>query len=155
METITWYCIHFNDLTNTQLYALLQLRAEVFVVEQNCPYNDCDGKDHVSWHVLGYDSVGELVAVSRIVPKGVAYPNEPSIGRVLAAQKVRKTGMGKWLMEKSRQYCEGIFGRTDIRIGAQSYLLHFYGNLGYVSTGKNYLEDGIPHTEMVYHALPI
>ncbi len=148
---LTWQCLHFADLSVTQLYAILRLRQEVFVVEQNCAYLDADNKDLSSFHLLGYDADG-LVAYCRLLPKRLAYSDldDVSIGRVLSAARVRGTGAGHELMRKAIAQLPVLFGENlRVRIGAQSYLLAFYGSLGFVSTGKNYMEDDIPHTEMV------
>ena len=126
------------------------LRQEVFVVEQNCPYLDADGKDQESWHLMVYEmDTNQLVACTRLLPKGLAYPEYMSIGRVVTSAQVRGTGAGKYLMEVSLQACEKLFGKGPIKIGAQSYLLRFYEGFGFESTGEDYLEDGIPHTKMI------
>lgn len=137
----------FNELTNTELYQLLQLRAEVFIVEQNCPYLDMDDKDYKSFHVLGYDN-NKLVACTRLVPIGVSYDIEPSIGRVVTHPSVRSLGYGKLLMEYSITETKQLFKSSVIVIGAQLYLDSFYKNLGFVPEGEMYLEDNIPHKTM-------
>lgn len=137
----------FNELTNTELYQLLQLRAEVFVVEQNCPYLDMDDKDYKSFHVLGYDH-DKLVACTRLVPVGISYDLEPSIGRVVTHPSVRSLGYGKLLMEYSINETKKRFNSSIIVIGAQLYLDKFYQNLGFVPEGEIYLEDNIPHMTM-------
>jgi ElaA protein len=142
-------CLPFAELTPQELYEILSLRQEVFVVEQNCPYLDTDGKDQESFHLMCRNDAGQLVAYTRLLPKGLSYPNYPSIGRVANAPSVRGQGVGKILMEKSIALCLHLFGNEPIKIGAQSYLLAFYSSLGFVSTGEEYLEDGIPHTKMV------
>jgi ElaA protein len=131
------------------LYAILKLRQEVFIVEQNCPYLDCDGKDLESYHLLCYDTEQNLVAHSRLLPEGISYKGFVSIGRVVSAESVRGKGYGKLLMEESLRQIKLLFGELPIKIGAQSYLLNFYSSFGFVSTGEEYLEDGIPHTNMV------
>lgn len=137
----------FNELSTIELYQLLQLRAEVFVVEQNCPYLDMDDKDQKSFHVLGYDN-GKLVACTRLVPVGVSYDLEPSIGRVVTHPSVRSLGYGKLLMEYSIAETKKRFNSSVIVIGAQCYLDKFYQNLGFVPEGEMYLEDNIPHMTM-------
>lgn len=144
---ITFTIKTFNELTNTELYQLLQLRAEVFVVEQNCPYLDMDDKDYKSFHVLGYDN-GKLVACTRLVPAGISYDVEPSIGRVVTHPSVRSLGYGKLLMEYSISETKKLFNTSVIVIGAQLYLDKFYQNLGFVPEGEMYLEDNIPHMTM-------
>jgi ElaA protein len=98
---------------------------------------------------MGFDENNRLVAYSRIVPKGVSYEDYISIGRVITSGLVRKSGLGRILMHESISVCEKLFGKSDIKISAQTYLLNFYESLGFVSTGKEYLEDDIPHTEMI------
>jgi len=147
-----FFCVSFPELTNYQLYEILALRMEVFCVEQNCPYQDCDGKDLESWHLMGRDEAGKLVCYTRLLPAGLAYPEYTSIGRVVTAPSARGTGAGKVLMEKSIAKCQQLFGNQSIKIGAQTYLLKFYEGFGFQSTGEAYLEDGIPHTSMIRHA---
>lgn len=126
------------------------LRQEVFIVEQNCPYLDADGKDKYSWHLLGYNDKGKLAAYARIVFPGVSY-KEVSIGRVVSSKEQRRTGIGKELMREGLKNIERIYGNAPVRISAQTYLVNFYAEFGFVSTGKEYLEDDIPHTEMLLH----
>ncbi|MBL7934227.1 MAG: GNAT family N-acetyltransferase [Bacteroidia bacterium] len=144
---ITFITKSFNELSNVELYQLLQLRSEVFVVEQNCPYLDMDDKDQKSYHVLGYDT-DKLVACTRLVPVGISYDSEPSIGRVVTHPSVRSLGYGKLLMEYSIQETKRLFNTNVIVIGAQQYLDRFYQNLGFVPEGDMYLEDNIPHMTM-------
>ncbi len=146
---IQFTCVPFESLSNTELYEILALRQEVFVVEQNCPYQDCDGKDLASWHLSGRDSTGKLVCYTRLLPKGIAYEHYVSIGRVVSSPAARGTGACKILMEESIRRCQQLFGNQAIKIGAQSYLLKFYESFGFESTGEEYLEDGIPHTKMI------
>lgn len=147
--TISFACLSFDQLTPHTLYEILALRQEVFVVEQNCPYQDCDGKDLQSWHLMGRDEAGKLICYTRLLPEGVSYPGYTSIGRVVNSPSVRGLGTGKALMDKSIQMCRQLFGNQPIKIGAQTYLLKFYEGFGFQSTGEEYLEDGIPHTKMV------
>ncbi|MDO8367061.1 MAG: GNAT family N-acetyltransferase [Saprospiraceae bacterium] len=146
---LTFTCLTFNELSPYTLYEILALRQEVFVVEQSCPYQDCDGKDLQSWHLMGRDEPGKLVCYTRLLPKGLAYDEYVSIGRVVSSPVVRGTGTGKILMNKSIQMCRQLFGNQAIKIGAQTYLLNFYRGFGFCSTGEEYLEDGIPHTKMI------
>lgn len=150
---LTFKCLPFDQLTLTELYAILALRQEVFIVEQNCPYLDCDGKDQASWHLQGRDATGQLVCYTRLLPRGVAYADYPSIGRVVSAPVARGTGAGRALMAESIARCRQLFGDQPIKIGAQTYLLKFYTSFGFRSTGEEYLEDGIPHTKMVRPSL--
>lgn len=138
---------HFSELTTTELYALLRLRAEVFVVEQNCVYLDLDDKDQQSYHLLYYADE-QLAAYTRLVPAGLSF-DEISIGRVITSPAHRGTGLGKKLIDASIDGCYEKFGRQAIRIGAQLYLLKFYQSFGFVEQGEVYDENGIPHIEMV------
>ena len=146
---IQFTCLTFDELSPQTLYEILALRQEVFVVEQNCPYQDCDGKDLQSWHLMGRNASGQLICYTRLLPKGLAYPEYVSIGRVVSAPSARGTGAGKILMQESIRMCRQLFGNQSIKIGAQSYLLKFYEGFGFQSTGAEYLEDGIPHTKMI------
>lgn len=148
MET-NWQIKSFENLSHQEMYDVFQLRSAVFVVEQNCPYQDFDGKDNLSSHVLGYDEKNILVAYARILPKELSY-KEISIGRVCVTKKYRNTSLGIELMKKTLVYIEEIFGKNEaVRISAQTYLLNFYKKFGFESTGKEYLEDDIPHSEMI------
>jgi ElaA protein len=142
-------CISFDELTLRELYDLLALRQEVFIVEQNCPYLDADGKDLNAWHLLGRDENDRLVCYTRLLPQNEVYEDYCSIGRVLSSRAVRGSGAGRALMEKSIDLCRSLFQGAPIKIGAQSYLLKFYESFGFESTGEEYIEDGIPHTKMV------
>jgi len=142
-------CLSFDALTTRELYEIMVLRQAVFVVEQNCPYLDADGKDLASWHLLGRDANGQLAAYTRLLPEGVSYPGYASIGRVVSAPEARGTGAGRVVMQRSIEMCRHLFGPCPIKIGAQTYLLRFYESFGFRSTGEQYLEDGIPHTKMV------
>ncbi len=140
----------FEDLTNAELYRIMQLRAEVFVVEQNCVYLDQDGKDQNAIHVIGLTADGEINAYTRIVPPGEIYADYVSIGRVITSHKVRRTGNGVSLMRFTINESKKSFPRNKIKISAQYYLLKFYQNLGFQEFGESYLEDGIPHIGMIY-----
>ncbi|RAJ06490.1 ElaA protein [Chitinophaga skermanii] len=137
----------FSALTTQELYEVLRLRCEVFVVEQNCPYLDMDNKDQASYHLLYYAD-HQLAAYTRLLPKGISY-EDVSIGRVVNAPTHRGIGLGKKLMEASIAGCYEKFGHSPIRISAQLYLLKFYESLGFVAVGDTYLEDNIVHIEMV------
>ncbi|TAF49203.1 MAG: GNAT family N-acetyltransferase [Sphingobacteriia bacterium] len=149
MEKGRFQCKSFGELSTPALYAILQLRNEVFVVEQNCVFQDADNKDQGAYHLTYEDkNNGQVLAYCRLLPPGLAYA-EMSIGRVVNSPSARGTGVGKTLMNQAIAECRRLFGPGPIRIGAQSYLLGFYGSLGFVPEGPEYLEDGIPHTEMV------
>ncbi|MEN9548446.1 MAG: hypothetical protein RIR12_1037 [Bacteroidota bacterium] len=144
---INWTLQHFDALTPFELYAILRLRSEVFVVEQNCVFLDMDNKDEQCLHLCGWRDK-TLIAYTRILPKGIAY-NMPSIGRVVSAPIVRGTGIGSTLMKRSIQTVYDLYGQQPIKIGAQYYLLSFYNSLGFVASSPVYLEDGIEHIEMI------
>ncbi len=144
---ITWILKKFQELTKDELYALLRLRSEVFVVEQNCVFLDIDNKDQESHHLMGFLNE-QLVAYTRLVPAGVVY-NLPSIGRVVTSSSVRGAGTGRLLMQKSIEEIRKISGSLPVKIGAQLYLKDFYSSLGFEQTSGIYLEDGIEHIEMV------
>lgn len=146
---MNWYYKDFDELSLHELYALGRLRQEVFVVEQDCPYVDFDGRDDACYHLLGVDAADQLQAYARLVPAGISYAQDVSIGRVITSEAVRGTGAGKTLMWQAIEACEELWPHAAIRISAQTYLLRFYQSFGFVSTGKEYLEDGIPHTEML------
>ena len=136
----------FENLTTLELYDIIRLRNEVFVVEQNCVYQDADGKDLYAFHVMIREE-GELLAYARILPPGVSYP-EVSIGRVLSSQKVCGTGVGRKLMTETLEFINSEFGECPVRISAQVYLDRYYRSFGFVPMGELYLEDGIEHIEM-------
>lgn len=138
----------FQALTPHELYAIVRLRNEVFVVEQNCVFQDADNKDQEAHHLMIWGDDGTLVAYARLLPPGVSYA-EMSIGRVVSSPAQRRTGAGKLLMRTAIDTCRQLFGPTPIRIGAQLYLQQFYASFGFVPEGDIYLEDGIEHIEMV------
>ena len=144
---MNWVLKKFGELTVHELYAILQLRNDVFAVEQNCVYRDLDDKDQGSYHLMGW-SEERLVAYTRIVPPGTAYP-QASIGRVVTAPAVRRTGAGKLLMERSISELYRLYGKIPIKIGAQLYLRDFYTALGFIQISDVYDEDGIDHIEML------
>ena len=144
---IEWKCKRFDELTPHELYAIMRLRSEVFVVEQNCAYLDADNKDQASHHLMAWND-GMLAGYTRLIPPGVAY-DLPSIGRVVTSPKVRGTGAGKLLMEQSIERLGKLFGKTSIKLGAQLYLKKFYESFGFQKSSAVYLEDGIEHIEMI------
>lgn len=147
--TINWTYKAFHELSVLELYSIIKLRLEVFVVEQNCPYQDADDKDLKAFHLMGYSNSGILICYCRILPQGISY-QEVSIGRVVSSSLVRGSGAGKLLMEEALRMIEKQFGdQASVRISAQSYLIKFYELFGFQNTGKEYLEDNIPHTEML------
>lgn len=137
----------FDKLNPFELYDILKLRSEVFVVEQNCIFLDMDGKDQHCHHLMIRNG-DTLVAYARLVPPGISYP-EMSIGRVVSSPAARRTGEGKKLMQAAIEACYNLFGQGPIKIGAQLYLKKFYEGFGFAVSGPVYLEDGIEHIEMV------
>ena len=137
----------FADLAPFELYAIIRLRNEVFVVEQNCVFQDADNKDQDCHHVMVWDDKN-LVAYARLLPKGLAY-EQMSIGRVISSLAYRRKGAGKILMNNAIDACYTLFGEGPIKIGAQLYLKKFYESFGFVQSGNLYLEDGIDHIEMM------
>lgn len=148
---INWELVFFDRLTPARLYALMRLRSEVFVVEQNCVYLDADDKDQQSWHLMGWQGE-KLAAYCRLLPPGLSYPSA-SIGRVVSAPEFRRTGAGRELMRRAIAEVENLFGTRQITIGAQLYLKRFYESLGFRQSGAEYLEDGIPHIPMDFSDL--
>jgi len=148
--TIEWHWQFFTELTRDDLYPILVLRQEVFVVEQNCPYADADGLDPLAWHLRGMDDTGSLAAYARVLPPGTRYA-EPAIGRLLTAVVHRGSGLGRQVRDEAVWRCRHAWPHRDIRISAQCHLQPFYREAGFLATGSPYDEDGIPHIEMVLH----
>jgi ElaA protein len=144
---LKWTYKSFEELTTIELYKILGLRCEVFVVEQHCNYQDVDKKDLKCFHLMAWDNE-ELVAYTRIVPPGVSYL-EASIGRVLTSPRYRGIGAGITLMQRSVEKVYETYGKRPIKIGAQLYLQKFYEGFGFVKCSEEYLEDEIPHIEML------
>jgi ElaA protein len=146
---IHWITKTFEELTTRELYAILRLRSEVFVVEQNCVFQDMDNADQLAMHIMGFDDVeNELVAYTRLFGPGIKF-DMCSIGRVVTSPRARRTGMGRKLMEHSIAVVEDRFGKVPIKIGAQQYLEKFYASFGFKQSSEMYLEDDIPHIEMI------
>lgn len=137
----------FQELTTEELYNLLQLRSEVFVVEQNCVYQDIDGKDKKSLHIIGFKN-DEVVAYTRAFKPG-DYFKEASIGRVVVTKNERQHKYGYDIMEATIKAVKEAFNTSTIKLSAQLYLKKFYNNLGFKEVGEEYLEDGIPHIMMI------
>jgi ElaA protein len=144
---MTWSLKPFSGLTPNELYAILRLRSEVFVVEQNCVFLDMDNKDQHCHHVMGWDG-DKLIAYARIVPAGISYV-ESSIGRIVTSPAARGKGAGRELLPHCIATLYTLHGEQVIRIGAQYYLKDFYESFGFQQTGEIYPEDGIPHIEML------
>ncbi|MDG3181697.1 GNAT family N-acetyltransferase [Streptococcus parasuis] len=143
-----WEIKAFDQLSLQELYTILTLRTNVFVVEQACPYPDLDGKDPNCLHLLGTIN-GELVAYLRILPAGLRY-DEVSIGRVVVKPSHRGKGLGRLMMEQAIHCITNEWKESQIKIGAQAYLEKFYQSLGFEPVSEVYLEDDIPHLDMLY-----
>lgn len=157
MSALRWRVVPFAELSREELYALLDLRVRVFVVEQTCPYRETDGVDLSAWHLLGERLVaegsgerGELLAYARLLAPGVTFPSA-AIGRVVTCPSARGTGLGRALMERALAEVSARWP-GPVEIGAQRYLEAFYASLGFVIEGEPYLEDGIPHVHMIRRA---
>ena len=144
---MNWTCLRFRELGVDNLYDALALRCRVFILEQGA-FLDTDGVDRESWHLLGRDEEGELQAYLRIVDPGLKYA-EPSIGRVITSPETRGTGLGQHLMTEGVARCAALWPGHAVRIGAQARLERFYNGFGFERHGADYIEDGIPHVEMV------
>lgn len=143
-----WKLKKFDDLTSDELYGILKLRSEVFVVEQECVYQDLDDKDQLSYHLF-LENDGETVAVSRIIPENVSY-EEMSIGRVVVKENFRGHGLSKIMMKKAIDFIVDDLGKSEIRLSGQAYLVDFYENLGFKKVSDVYMEDNIEHFEFLY-----
>ncbi|MGC4079961.1 MAG: GNAT family N-acetyltransferase [Rubrivivax sp.] len=143
-----WHWHRWSALSADDVYELLALRARVFVVEQTCPYLDPDGLDRQCWHLLGRDDAGVLQAYLRVVDPGLKY-TEPAIGRVVTAPEARGSGLGRALMAEGVARTLAAWPGQGVRISAQAHLERFYAGLGFEPVGEPYLEDDIPHLEML------
>ena len=146
---LNWQIKHYNDLSINEFHDIIELRLKAFVVEQNCAYLDLDGKDKKSYHLICRNGMGNVVATARILPPGVSY-DVASIGRVVIDESIRGNGIGHELMKKSVEFALDEFGISPIQISAQKHLEKYYEHHQFFSTGKEYLEDDIPHVEMRY-----
>lgn len=140
---------HFNDISVDHFHDIAALRIKIFVIEQNCPYQELDGKDKDAFHLYYINQNNEVVAATRILPQGISY-DEVSIGRVVVDESYRGTGLGHEIMKQSMLFIKEQYGDVDVRLSAQKHLENYYGRHNFRSTGKEYLEDGIPHVEMLY-----
>lgn len=145
---LNWRLERYGDLTREALYAALRARVAVFVVEQDCPYQDLDGMDDRAVHVSGWTDADELIAYARLLPPATRFA-EPSIGRVLTTDAGRGKGLGRPLMQRAIHCCRQHWPDQPIRISAQQHLARFYGSLGFEIDSEPYDEDGIPHVEML------
>lgn len=150
-EQISWQWSRFQDLKPEHLYEIVRLREGVFIVEQKCAYLDADGRDAAAWHLLGWlEEIGgrKLVAYARVFEPGIRYP-EGSVGRVVTAPEVRRTGVGRLLMAESLSRLEKLAPGQPVKLAAQRYLEQFYSSFGFTPSSAPYEEDGIIHVDMV------
>ena len=147
---LDWQVKHYRDLTLNEFHDIIAISLEAFVVEQNCAYLDLDGKDKKSYHSICRDGKGDIVATARICPPGLVY-DETAIGRVVIKENIRGNGIGHDLMNRCVDFSMLEFGMTPIQISAQKHLENYYNKHLFNSTGKEYLEDGIPHVEMLFN----
>lgn len=145
---MNWNVKKFEELKCEEIYKILQIRNKIFIVEQKCAYQDCDGKDKKSYHLYLEDK-GEIISYLRILPRKVSY-NEVSIGRVLVNKNYRGTGIARKMMIEAINFIEKNLGEKEIKIQAQCYLIDFYKSLGFKEISNEYLEDNIPHIDMLY-----
>ena len=146
-----WQCAPFHALDGSEVYKILAARQHVFVLEQQCFYDDFDGCDIDAHHVIAWQTIDgerDVAAYLRVLAPGVKYP-EMSLGRVLSSKAARRTGIGRELLAQGIAYAERLYPGQRIRIGAQRYLEHFYASFGFVTQGEPYVEDDIPHVEML------
>ena len=144
-----WKICKFDELSAKELYEILQLRSRIFVVEQNCPYQDVDGADARAWQLFACAEDGRLAASMRILEPGVTY-DALAMGRVAVDPALRGSGLAREMMERALDFALNGLGESKIKIGAQDYLRKFYESLGFRPISEVYLEDGIPHLDMIY-----
>lgn len=147
MSTLFFKVKKFHEVSASELYEILRLRAEVFIVEQDCVYQDIDNKDQKALHVIGYKN-DKIIAYTRVFSEG-DYFEKASIGRVVVSEQERKYGYGHELIRKSIEAIEQHFKTNEIKISAQCYLQKFYEKHDFKQVGETYLEDGIPHIAMI------
>lgn len=145
--SIEWQWRRYGELSPNEIYAIFGARQAVFVVEQNCPYQDMDGKDLDAWHLIAW-SGKEVAAYLRLLAPDVSFPGEPSLGRIITTKIGRGSGLGRELVARGLEKIHELYPTLSIRIGAQAHLHKFYGEFGFVQSSEPYEEDGIPHIEM-------
>lgn len=145
---IKWQCADITELSAQQMHAILKARCDVFIVEQNCAFPEIDDYDHVALHLTAWANGDQVAAYLRILPPSSTYA-EPSLGRVLSGTAFRGTGIGRQLIAEGLKRLELRYPNQSVRIGAQSYLIQFYGAFGFKIASEEYIEDGIPHVEML------
>jgi ElaA protein len=137
----------YKELSLDEFHDIIALRIAVFVIEQNCPYQELDGKDKNSFHLIARNENNKIVGTARIIPAGISY-HEVAIGRVVTSPEARNHKLGHKIMENALTFIDQQWKNESVKLSAQTHLTHFYQKHGFHSTGKEYLEDGIPHTEM-------
>lgn len=147
---MTWQLKTYAELTKDQLYSIIKERINIFIVEQNCPYPELDDLDQGSYHLF-FEEDGEIRAYCRILPKVLKY-EEVSIGRVIVKEAYRRTGIATILMRSAIDFVETELNETEIKIQAQDHLRSFYSSFGFKAISETYLEDGIPHVDMIIYA---
>lgn len=152
--TIDWQWRSYAELSPLEIHAIFGARQAVFIVEQQCPYLDIDGKDPKAWHLAGW-SGAQLAAYLRLLPPGVSYPDEPSLGRIVTTRLARGSGLGRELVVRGLEKLYELYPTLPTRIGAQVYLQKFYDSLGFVQSSEPYDEDGIMHIEMLRPPGPV
>jgi len=145
---LKWQCARFDELSGQQIYAILKARCDVFIMEQHCVYPDVDGLDLTTLHVMAWTDDNQLAAYLRIHAPNTNY-KEPSLGRVLSTPAFRGTGLGRQLIAEGLKQLEAHHPQQAVRISAQAYLIEFYRSFGFVIVSEEYLEDDIPHIEML------
>ncbi|MBL4709134.1 MAG: GNAT family N-acetyltransferase [Flavobacteriales bacterium] len=148
MEDIIWEVKAFYELSVEEFFEIIYLRTAVFVVEQNCAYQEVDVKDKQAFHLFGRTESGEVIAITRVLPKGISY-DDISIGRVVLKKEFRGKGIADVLLQKTLDFVAQEFGRQSIRISAQTYLINYYQKHSFIPVGEEYLEDDLPHIEML------
>ncbi len=143
-----WFIKKFNELSLDEFHDILQLRIDIFVVEQNCPYPELDSKDKIAFHLFCKNKKGKIIAYTRFF-KGGDYYTEATLGRVVVHQNYRNQKLGEKLLKKTLLEMEKVFGKVTIKIGAQKHLKKFYNTFGFQQIGEGYIEDGIPHIYMI------
>ena len=146
---LNWQFKHYNDLLLNEFHDILALRIQVFVVEQNCPYQELDGKDKKCYHLICRNGKGDVVGTMRILPPGIGF-EEVGLGRIVLAESARGELQGHEMMREAMTFSKEEFGDVPIKLSGQKHLEGFYNRHGFQSTGKEYLEDGIPHVEMIF-----
>lgn len=150
-DDIIWTIMHFDDLSLHQLFDLLELRTRIFVLEQNCPYQEVDEKDKVAYHAFAYNKLGKMIAIARILPPGISY-DDVSFGRVGIDLGSRGKGLAHLLTKNLIAFISSRYPSESIRISAQCYLTEFYEKHNFIKVSDEYDEDGIPHLEMLRSA---